>query len=78
QVADSQPEYIVPDVYVKKEKGVWKVELNSEAIPQLRINTSYAQMIRRADNSSDNTSLKTHLQEARWFIKSLQSRSETL
>ena len=35
-------------------------------------------MIRRADNSSDNTSLKNHLQEARWFIKSLQSRSETL
>lgn len=78
QVQSSQPEYIVPDVYVKKEKGVWKVELNSEAIPQLRINSSYAQMIRRADNSNDNNSLKTHLQEARWFIKSLQSRSETL
>lgn len=78
QVQNSQPEYIVPDVYVKKEKGAWKVELNSEAIPQLRINSNYAKMIRRADNSSDNNSLKTHLQEARWFIKSLQSRSETL
>jgi len=78
QVQDTQPEYIIPDVYVKKEKGVWKVELNSEAIPHLRINSRYAQMIRRADNSSDNTSLKAHLQEARWFIKSLQSRSETL
>lgn len=78
QVQNSQPEYIVPDVYVKKDKGVWKVELNSDAIPHLRINSSYAQMIRRADNSSDNNSLKTHLQEARWFIKSLQSRSETL
>ncbi len=78
QVQDSQPEYIVPDVYVKKDQGVWKVELNSEAIPQLRINSRYAQMVRRADNSNDNNSLKTHLQEARWFIKSLQSRSETL
>ena len=78
QIQDTQPEYIVPDVYVRKEKGVWKVELNNEAIPQLRINSSYAQMIKRADNSSDNTSLKNHLQEARWFIKSLQSRSETL
>ncbi len=71
-------EYIIPDVYVRKEKGVWRVELNTEAIPQLRINNRYANMIRRADNSADNTSLKSHLQEARWFIKSLQSRSETL
>lgn len=78
RVQESQPEYIIPDVYVKKDKGVWKVELNTEAIPQLRINSSYAGMIRRADNSADNSSLKTHLQEARWFIKSLQSRSETL
>lgn len=78
QVQDTQPEYIVPDVYVKREKGAWKVELNSEAIPQLRINPAYAGMVRRADNSADNSSLKTHLQEARWFIKSLQSRSETL
>lgn len=78
QVQNSQPEYIVPDVYVKKHKGAWKVELNSDTMPQLRINNRYAQMIRRADNSNDNHSLKTHLQEARWFIKSLQSRGETL
>ena len=78
QVQESRTEYVVPDVYVKKIKGVWKVELNSEALPQLRINSSYASMIRRADNSADNNSLKSHLQEARWFIKSLQSRSETL
>lgn len=77
-IQSAKTEYIIPDVYVKKEKGVWKVELNGDAIPQLRINPSYANMIRRADNSSDNISLKNHLQEARWFIKSLQSRSETL
>jgi len=78
QVYDSQIQYIVPDVYVKKHKGAWKVALNQETIPQLRINASYAGMIRRADNSADNHSMKTHLQEARWFIKSLQGRSETL
>ncbi|MEE9551916.1 MAG: RNA polymerase factor sigma-54, partial [Gammaproteobacteria bacterium] len=78
QLQDTHTQYIVPDVYVKKNKGVWRVELNTEAIPQLRINSSYADMIRRADNSKDNVSLKTHLQEARWFIKSLHSRSETL
>lgn len=77
-IQNTKTEYIVPDVYVRKEKGVWKVELNTDVIPQLRINSTYARMIRRADNSTDNTSLKSHLQEARWFIKSLQSRSETL
>ncbi|HKK16946.1 MAG TPA: RNA polymerase factor sigma-54, partial [Gammaproteobacteria bacterium] len=77
-IQSAKTEYIIPDVYVKKEKGMWKVELNSDAIPQLRINPSYVNMIRRADNSSENTSLKNHLQEARWFIKSLRSRSETL
>ncbi|MBT8447333.1 MAG: RNA polymerase factor sigma-54 [Gammaproteobacteria bacterium] len=76
--SDVQAEYIVPDVYVRKVKGTWRVELNVEAVPRLRVNSQYANMIRRADNSPDNNSLKSHLQEARWFIKSLQSRSETL
>jgi RNA polymerase sigma-54 factor len=78
QVHDQFIQYVVPDVYVKKVRGIWRVELNAEAVPRLRINSDYASMIKRADNSSDNTSLKSHLQEARWFIKSLQSRSETL
>lgn len=77
-VTETQTHYVVPDVYVKKINGKWRVDLNNEPIPNLRINSTYANMIRRADNSTDNTSLKTHLQEARWFIKSLQSRSETL
>lgn len=78
QVTQTRTEYVVPDVYVKKVKGVWKVDLNTDAIPSLKINSAYANMIRRADNSTDNNSLKSHLQEARWFIKSLRSRSETL
>ncbi len=78
QVQETRTEYITPDVYVRKVKGRWRVELNSELMPHLRVNASYANMIRRADNSEDNVSLKSHLQEARWFIKSLQSRSETL
>ncbi len=74
----SEAEYVVPDVYVRKANGQWVVELNQDTIPQLRVNQTYADMIRRADNSADNNSLKSHLQEARWLIKSLQSRSETL
>lgn len=76
--SSTMTEYLVPDVYVRKVKGRWKVELNAEAVPQLRINPYYAGMIRRAENNQDNNSLRTHLQEAKWFIKSLQSRSETL
>ena len=78
QVQEAHTEYVVPDVLVRKSGAAWKVELNTDALPRLRINSNYAGMIRRADNSADNLSLKNHLQEARWFIKSLQSRSETL
>lgn len=77
QISDSRPEYIVPDVIVKKLKGNWRVELNPDAAPRLRINHHYASLIKQM-NSSDSTTLKNHLQEARWFIKSLQSRNETL
>ncbi len=77
-VATGQAEYIIPDVIVRKRNGTWRVELNEEAVPRLRINKQYAGMIRRADSSSDNTYLKGQLQEARWFLKSLQSRHETL
>jgi RNA polymerase sigma-54 factor len=77
-IASKAAEYIVPDVFVKKDNDTWRVELNSEAIPRIRINSHYAQLVKRADNSSDNTYLRNHLQEARWFIKSLKSRNETL
>ena len=72
------PEYVIPDVFVRKENDAWKVELNPDAFPKLRINSQYASLIRRADDSADNHTLKSHLQEARWFIKSLLNRGETL
>ncbi len=77
-VSETEPEYVIPDVFVSKKGGNWYVSLNSDATPKLRVNADYAKLIRRADNSQDNTYLKNHLQEARWFIKSLVSRNETL
>jgi RNA polymerase sigma-54 factor len=71
-------EYIVPDVFVSKKNGRWVVELNPDIAPKLRINSDYASLIKRADNSADNTYLRDNLQEARWFLKSLHSRNETL
>ena len=77
-VVQSKTDYVEPDVFVRKINGKWQVSLNAHATPKLRVNAEYASFIRRADDSSDNVSLKNHLQEARWFIKSLESRNETL
>ena len=71
-------QYIIPDVTVKKIKGTWQVFLNQNTLPRLNINAQYAALIQRADNSADNQYLKANLQEARWFLKSIQSRQETL
>lgn len=78
QIATSTPHYIIPDVLVTRHEGHWRVELNPEAVPRLRINNDYANLVKRADQSDDNSFLRNHLQEARWLIKSLQSRNETL
>lgn len=77
-ISESTPEYVVPDVIVKKVNDRWKVELNPEIAPKIRVNSGYASMVKRADSSADNTYMKDQLQEAKWFIKSLQSRNETL
>jgi RNA polymerase sigma-54 factor len=71
-------EYVIPDVFVSKIKDQWIVTLNPEIAPKLRVNPYYSGLIKRADNSQDNVSMKNHLQEARWFIKSLYSRNETM
>jgi RNA polymerase sigma-54 factor len=79
-VDSGNSEYVVPDVIVSKDikNNRWRVELNPDIAPKLKVNSSYASMVKRADNSSDNNYLKDHLAEAKWFIKSLQSRNETL
>ncbi len=77
-ISQNHAEYVVPDVYVSKLAGRWRVSVNPDHTPHLRVNDQYASLIKRSDNSADNTYLKDHLQEARWFIKSLQSRNETM
>ncbi|WNO09586.1 RNA polymerase factor sigma-54 [Teredinibacter sp. KSP-S5-2] len=77
-ISTETAEYVVPDVFVQKENNRWQVQLNPEIAPKIRINQDYASLVKRADSSSDNTFLRDNLQEARWFLKSLQSRNETL
>ncbi len=78
RIDSGSTEYIVPDVVVVRRDDCWQVELNNETAPRLRINPYYAGLIRRADSSPENTCLRSHLQEARWLLKSLRSRNETL
>ena len=78
QIQVDKTEYIIPDVYVRKLNNRWQLSLNLDNTPKLKVADHYAQLIKRADNSTDNVYLKNHLQEARWFIKSLQSRNDTL
>lgn len=77
-ISASDTEYVVPDVFVTKKQDRWLVELNPDIAPKIRINSGYAALVKRADTSRDNSFLRDHLQEARWFLKSLQSRNETL
>jgi RNA polymerase sigma-54 factor len=71
-------DYIVPDAYVEKIKGRWQVQLNDSNMPRLRINDSYSALIKRSDTSNENQFLKDNLAEARWFLRSIESRNETL
>ena len=71
----SGSDYVVPDVYVRRADGVWTVELNHSMAPRLRVNQSYASSLGRA---GEYDVLRSQLQEARWLIRSLEIRNETL
>lgn len=77
-IEPDKTEYIVPDVIVRKNQDRWLVELNPDTTPKLRINTNYAALAQTATSSKDGSYIKNNLQEAKWFLKSLQSRNETL
>jgi RNA polymerase sigma-54 factor len=71
----SEPEYVVPDVFVRRGEHGWQVELNPSALPRVRLNDQYAGMVTRA---TDHAPLRAQLQEARWLLRSLEIRNETL
>ena len=73
----SVADYVVPDVIVEKHKDKWRVRLNAEAMPKLRVNQIYANILQQRDGKSPSQ-LATQLQEAKWLIKNLQQRFETI
>ena len=78
QVGDlSHDTYVVPDCVVWRQRGVWRTALAGSALPRITIHRGYEQMIRQCGDS-DAGYLKTQLQEARWLLKSVEARGETL
>ncbi|MFW2404318.1 MAG: RNA polymerase factor sigma-54 [Gammaproteobacteria bacterium] len=74
-IASGRTEYIVPDVYVRKLDGQWTVEVNRSIAPRLKVNQTYADMLR---GNGQHANLRTQLQEARWLVRSLEIRHDTL
>jgi RNA polymerase sigma-54 factor len=73
--AKVETRYVIPDVIVRKVRSAWRASLNPDAMPRLRINRLYAEIAAGARNG---TSLSSQLQEARWLIKNVQQRFETI
>ena len=75
--AKVEARYVIPDVVVRKVKGVWRASLNQEAMPRLRVNRLYAELAARPRGAGGNA-LASQLQEARWLIKNVQQRFDTI
>jgi RNA polymerase sigma-54 factor len=75
--AETEIRYIVPDVIVKKVKNTWIAALNPDAMPKLRINRMYAEILQNKLHSAGGQ-MSNQLQEARWLIKNVQQRFETI
>jgi len=69
--------YVVPDVVVRKSGGRWTASLNRDAMPRLRINKMYADIL-QASRENGGKHLAGQLQEARWLIKNVQQRFDTI
>lgn len=78
RVVSTETEYVIPDVSVFKESGKWVVSINPDSIPRIKVNQQYAALSNNTRNSADGQFIRTHLQDAKWLIKSLESRNETL
>ena len=77
QIGGESADYAVPDVVVSAHKGGWRVALNEAVLPRVNLHAQYAQMARQV-GGEDGQYLRNCMQEAKWFLKSLQSRHDTL
>ena len=74
--ASNETRYVIPDVVIRKLRGRWTAMLNPEAMPRLKVNALYAQLLQQ--NRGNNGDLGGQLQEAKWLIKNVQQRFDTI
>ena len=75
--AAEAPAYVVPDVIVRHRRNGWEATINPDVMPRLKVNDAYAQILKRNRSTAAN-SMTSQLQEARWLIKNVQQRFETI
>jgi len=72
-----EPTFVVPDVIVRRTRSGWQAQLNPDVLPRLRVNDLYARILKR-NRSAGSSNLSAQLQEARWLIKNVQQRYDTI
>jgi RNA polymerase sigma-54 factor len=74
----TRTEYVIPDAFVFKTGLHWNIRINTAYLPKIRIHGEYAELLRQCQSNTDRQFIKTHLHEARWFLKSIDNRHDTL
>jgi RNA polymerase sigma-54 factor len=75
QINSTAAEFVIPDVFIRRTPGGWSVEMNPATLPKVRVNEGYASLLGRG---AGHANMRAQLQEARWLLKSLEIRHETL
>jgi RNA polymerase sigma-54 factor len=76
--ATTAPDYVVPDILVRRQKGRWTAQLNPDVMPRLRVNQAYATIFKREKGQPSHPTWSARLQEARWLIRNLRQRFQTI
>jgi RNA polymerase sigma-54 factor len=76
--ATTAPDYVVPDILVRRQRGRWTAQLNPDVMPRLRVNQAYATIFKRVKGEPSHAGWSTRLQEARWLIRNLRQRFQTI
>lgn len=78
QYAPIEQNYIIPDLTVRKERGIWQLSINEQLLPRCRINDHYLTLLDRSKNTISSDYRRERLKEAKWFINSIESRQQTM
>jgi len=78
QFSNDEPQYVVPDVYIRREGDAYVVELNDDGMPRLRISPVYRRLLDGRARGEEKEYLQKKLRQARWLIQSIQQRQSTI